>query len=88
MRKVSTLKKQEINKIIINTKKILRNAINRGGSSIKDFSSDNGKKGNFQQFFKVYGLEGKKCSNTDCNMKIIRTVISNRATFFCKNCQK
>ena len=87
-RKVAKLKKLEINKIIVNSKKILRNAINRGGSSIKDFSSDNGKKGNFQQFFNVYGLEGKKCSNTDCNMKIIRTVIENRATFFCKKCQK
>ena len=87
-RRVVTLKKYEITRIIINTKKILKKAINRGGSSIKDFSSDNGKKGSFQQFFKVYGLEGKKCSNADCNMKIIRTLISNRATFFCKKCQK
>ena len=33
----------------------------------------------------MYGLEGKKCSNTDCNMKIIRTVIENRVTFFARN---
>ena len=59
-----------------------------GGSSIKDFSSDSGKKGLFQQHFNVYGKEGEKCSNTDCNKSIIRIFVSNRSTFFCKRCQK
>ena len=78
----------KISKIIKNIKKILKTSIKLGGSSIKDFSSDDGKKGIFQQYFKVYGRKGKKCSNIDCNSKIIRTVISNRSTFFCKKCQK
>ena len=42
-RKVSSLKDFEINKILKNTKKILQNSIKLGGSSIKDFLSDNGK---------------------------------------------
>ncbi len=88
MRKVKNLKKNEITKIIRNTKKILKMAIKRGGSSIKDFSSDNGKKGAFQRYFKIYGRAGKKCSNVDCNISVIRTVISNRSSFFCKSCQK
>ena len=87
-RRVSMLKDFEIKKIIKNTKKILKNSIRLGGSSIKDFSSDNGKKGVFQQHFKVYGRKGARCSNVDCNTNIIRTVISNRATFLCKTCQK
>ena len=87
-RKVSKLNDDEINKIINYSKKILRRSIKLGGSTIKDFSSDNGKKGIFQQHFKVYGRKGEKCSNTDCNNSIIRTVISNRASFFCKSCQK
>tara|TARA_Y100000816_G_scaffold290535_1_gene279466 strand:- start:1033 stop:1902 length:870 start_codon:yes stop_codon:yes gene_type:complete len=87
-RKVSMLKDFEIKKIIKNTKKILKNSIKLGGSSIKDFSSDNGKKGVFQQYLKVYGRKGARCSNVDCNANIIRTVISNRATFLCKICQK
>tara|TARA_Y100000591_G_C21723828_1_gene640250 strand:- start:224 stop:1093 length:870 start_codon:yes stop_codon:yes gene_type:complete len=87
-RKVLKIKNFEIDKIVKNTKKILKSAIEKGGSSIKDFSSDSGKKGVFQQHFKVYGKEGEKCSNTDCNQFIIRTVISNRSTFFCKRCQK
>tara|TARA_B100000674_G_scaffold480807_1_gene480819 strand:+ start:428 stop:1294 length:867 start_codon:yes stop_codon:yes gene_type:complete len=87
-RKVANLNNYEIDKIIKNTKIILKKSIKKGGSSIKDFSSDNGKKGNFQQYFKVYGKKGQKCSNTDCRSNIIKIVLSNRATFYCKKCQK
>ena len=87
-RKATKLKNFEIKKIIEFSKKILKNSIKLGGSTIKDFSSENGKKGVFQQYFKVYGRENQECSNVDCNLRIIRTVISNRATFFCKKCQK
>ena len=73
-RKATKLKNSEIEKIIKFSKKILKNSIKLGGSTIKDF--------------KVYGRENQECSNVDCNLRIIRTVISNRATFFCKKCQK
>ena len=86
--KATKLKNFEIKKIIKFSKQILKNSIKLGGSTIKDFSSENGKKGVFQQYFKVYGRENQECSNVDCNLRIIRTVISNRATFFCKKCQK
>ena len=88
LRKVKKLKQFEIKKIIQNMKLILKKSIELGGSSIKDFSSDDGKKGVFQQYFRVYGRTGEKCSNTDCNKTIIRTVVSNRASFFCNFCQK
>ena len=87
-RKAYSLKGSEILKIIKNTKIILKKSIEHGGASIKDFSSENGKRGSFQQFFKVYGREGERCSNTDCIKTIKRVVISNRASFFCSNCQK
>ncbi len=87
-RKIKTLKNFEIINIVKNTKKVLKNSIKMGGSSIKDFSSDNGKMGEFQQRFKVYGRKGEKCSNVDCTRSILKTFITNRATFFCKRCQK
>ena len=87
-RKVLKLKDFEINKVVVNTKKILKKSIKFGGSSIKDFSSDDGKKGKFQFFFQVYGRKGEKCSNVDCNSTVLKTVISNRSSFFCKSCQK
>ncbi len=87
-KKVVKLTNKEIEKIILNTKKIIKKSIKLGGSSIKDFSSSDGKRGAFQQTFRVYGRNGEHCSNTDCNKKIIRTVISNRSSFYCPRCQK
>ena len=87
-REVKSLTEFEIKKIVEYTKKVLKKAIKLGGSSIKDFSSSNGKKGSFQQHFNVYGKKGELCSVVTCKNKIIRSVISNRATFFCSKCQK
>ena len=87
-RKVKTLKYLEIKKIIKFTKSVLYNSIKLGGSSIKDFSSINGKKGSFQQHFNVYGKTNETCSNRNCKNKISRSTISNRSTFFCSKCQK
>ena len=86
--KVNLLKKNELRKIIINTRKILLNAIKRGGSSIRDFKNIEGDKGNFQDNFKVYQMDGSKCKRKKCKGKIIKKFISNRSTFFCNFCQK
>ena len=87
-KKTKNLKNKELVKIIKNTKKVLKKAILFGGSSIKNFSSSYGKKGNFQQHFAVYGKKGSKCSNNDCKEIIKKIMISNRASFFCSKCQK
>ena len=87
-KKVKNLSESEIKKIIKFTKRILNKAIILGGSSIKNFSSDNGKKGLFQQYFRVYGKKGNKCSKKNCSSIIIKIVISNRSTFYCNKCQK
>ena len=88
MRNVKTLKIFELNNILRFIKKVLEKAIKLGGSSIKDFSSSNGKKGEFQQHFNVYGKKGEPCSSVSCKGKIIKSSMSNRATFFCSICQK
>ena len=87
-RKICKINDLEIKKIIKNTKKILRKAIALGGSSIKDFFNSSGKIGSFQQHFSVYGRNDQECSNSDCNVKIKKISQSNRASFFCPNCQK
>tara|TARA_B100001063_G_scaffold49376_1_gene43363 strand:+ start:3956 stop:4825 length:870 start_codon:yes stop_codon:yes gene_type:complete len=87
-KQIKNLSAHEIKKIIKYTKKILSRAITLGGSSIKDFSSSNGKKGLFQQYFSVYGKKGQKCSNKNCYNNIIKIVIANRASFYCVKCQK
>ena len=87
-KKIQNLLDSEIKKIIKFTKIVLSRAIALGGSSIKDFSSTNGKKGLFQQHFSVYGREGEKCSKKNCSNNIIKIVIANRASFYCAKCQK
>ena len=87
LRTCDSLNKNEIKKLILNIKKILKFAISKGGSSIKDFQNTFGKSGNFQQFFHVYGRKNKKCSRISCTGKIKKIMISNRSTFYCNKCQ-
>ena len=87
-RKAKLIKLYEVKRIIKFTKSILSRSIKQGGSSIKDFSSSNKKKGSFQQYFNVYGKKGKICPSVNCKNKIIKIMISNRAAFYCSKCQK
>ena len=65
-----------------------RNAIKKGGSSIRDFRDTFGKSGNFQKEFKVYQRDNLNCLQNKCSGKIKKIFISNRSTFFCNTCQK
>ena len=88
IKEVYLLTKQELKNILKYSKKILSEAINKGGSSIRNFKNISGKSGNFQKTFKVYDREGMKCRNIKCKGLIKKKVISNRSTFFCNSCQK
>jgi len=87
-KKAKNLKKNDCKKILINSKKVLLEAINKGGSSIKDFKNISGNYGGFQSEFKVYQREGLKCKRKNCIGIIKKKNISNRSTFFCNSCQK
>ena len=88
LRKCKKLNNNEIKKIILNIKLVLKIAISKGGSSIKNFNNTDGKSGSFQQLFKVYGREKKFCSSTPCKGIVRKINISNRSSFFCNKCQK
>ena len=87
-KKANLLKISDCRKIVINSKKILKNAIGKGGSSIRDFKNITGIKGGFQNIFKVYQRDGLRCKRIKCSGIIQKKNISNRSTFFCKICQK
>ena len=87
-KKVNRLSKNECLNIILNSKKILKQAINKGGSSIRDFKDISGNKGNFQKEFKVYQQDGAYCRRPKCKGIIKKKIKSNRSTFFCVSCQK
>ncbi len=81
------LTNKDCKKIIKNSKRILTNAIKKGGSSIRDFKNTSGKKGNFQKDFKVYERDGLRCKRFSCQGIIQKKIICNRSTFFCNICQ-
>ena len=82
------LSKSDCKKIIYYSKSVLKKAIEKGGSSIRDFKNTEGKNGSFQKEFKVYQRENQGCSRKNCHGKIKKIFISNRSTFFCNICQK
>lgn len=65
---------------------VLQRAIGMRGSSVDDYVDAQGLKGGFQNVLSVYGRTGKSCSR--CGGSIIRTVISQRGTWWCRTCQK
>ncbi len=79
---------REMKKLLVFSKKVLRKAIKKGGSTIRDFKNTEGTKGSFQDEFKVYNKDGFKCPNSLCAKFIKKITISNRSSFYCPDCQK
>jgi formamidopyrimidine-DNA glycosylase len=65
---------------------VLRAAVQQGGSTLRDFSSAEGKTGYFQLQAMVYGRAGEACRVCANPIKTIRQ--GQRSTFFCPICQK
>ena len=69
-------------------KAVLNDAIEAGGSSLRDHRQTNGELGYFQHHFRVYDREGQPCVTKGCNGMVKRIVQNGRSTFFCPVCQK
>ncbi|HEX3944440.1 MAG TPA: bifunctional DNA-formamidopyrimidine glycosylase/DNA-(apurinic or apyrimidinic site) lyase [Rhizomicrobium sp.] len=68
-------------------KAVLREAIEAGGSSLRDHKRVDGELGDFQHRFAVYDREGKPCPR-GCGGTVKRIVQVGRSTFYCPRCQK
>lgn len=66
---------------------VLAEAIEAGGSSLKDYRRTDGELGYFQKAFAVYGREGLPCPTPGCRSTIARIAQSGRSSFFCPTCQ-
>jgi len=64
---------------------VLAEAIEAGGSTLKDFAAPDGELGYFPKSFAVYDREGKPCS---CGGTVRRIVQGGRSTFYCPSCQR
>ncbi|HIG20737.1 MAG: DNA-formamidopyrimidine glycosylase [Methanobacteriota archaeon] len=75
-------------RIVEQTKQVLREAIAAGGSTISDFAAVDGDLGYFAHSFRVYGREGEACLTDSCNGTVKRIAQGGRSTFFCSKCQR
>lgn len=85
-RKASSLSANEMQRLYQCIRDVLEESIAFCGSSIKDYRTAKGDVGSFQNKFKVYGREGKKCFV--CNSLLKKTIVAGRTTIFCPCCQK
>ncbi|WP_170790065.1 bifunctional DNA-formamidopyrimidine glycosylase/DNA-(apurinic or apyrimidinic site) lyase [Ruegeria lacuscaerulensis] len=69
-------------------RQVLQDAIQAGGSSLRDFRQADGELGYFQHSFDVYGREGEPCRTEGCGAPIKRITQSGRSSFYCAQCQR
>lgn len=63
----------------------LNEAIDRGGTTLRDFTSAEGKPGYFSQRLRVYDRENQACFR--CQRPVKRIITAQRATYYCPGCQ-
>jgi formamidopyrimidine-DNA glycosylase len=73
--------------IVAAVRAVLVEALDAGGSSLRDYRRADGELGYFQHSFAVYGREGEPCPRPGCAGTVARTVQSGRSSFHCPVCQ-
>ncbi len=86
LRQADSLTEEEMKKLFVSVKDVLKKGIALGGESISDYRNINGEKGKFDKERMVYRRNGKKCPI--CGNPIKRVVINGRSAHFCPVCQK
>lgn len=84
-RAVNRISLKRMQTLVDNIKLVLRNAIQQGGTTLRDFVGSDGKPGYFQQQLYVYGRAGEPCKQCAQPLKEVR--MNNRSTVYCSQCQ-
>ena len=82
---VQRLKPDQVDRLAVIIRKVLQQAVDRGGSTIQDHRTADGGWGSFQKLHKVYGRAGLPC--TTCKAPLTSRLVQQRMTVFCKSCQ-
>ena len=84
--KASELKEKELKLIIDNTISVLNKAIKEGGTTIRNYTSEEGVTGLFQNNLLVHTKVGEPCPV--CKTTIVKIKVGGRGTYYCPKCQK
>jgi formamidopyrimidine-DNA glycosylase len=88
LRLAGDLAETQVHGLVPIIREVLAEAIEAGGSSLRDFRQANGELGYFSKHFQVYDREGDACETPGCTGTITRTVQSGRSSFWCPSCQR
>jgi formamidopyrimidine-DNA glycosylase len=88
LRLAGELAEPQVHALVPLIREVLAEAIEAGGSSLRDFRQANGELGYFSKHFQVYDREGDPCETPGCAGTITRTVQSGRSSFWCPSCQR
>ena len=84
----ANLKPRQITGLLEMIRTVLTEAIGGRGTSISDYVTGTGKKGEFQYALRVYMREGESCGREGCSGRIERIVQQGRSTYLCPVCQR
>jgi formamidopyrimidine-DNA glycosylase len=79
---------QRLEALVTAIRGVLSQAIEAGGSTLRDYARIDGSPGGFQTIFEVYDREGEACLRDGCPGIVRRIVQSGRSTFYCPRCQR
>jgi formamidopyrimidine-DNA glycosylase len=85
-RPAGSLSRERRRRLHASIRSVLRRAVERRGSSIDDYVDVEGLRGGFQNQLNVYDRAGANCVR--CGRGIVRTVIAQRGTWWCRGCQQ
>ena len=84
-RSAGRLSRDSIERLVRAIGEVIAEAIEAGGSTLRDFARPDGELGYFSKRFTVYGREGRPCA---CGGTVRRIVQGGRSTFYCPKCQR
>jgi formamidopyrimidine-DNA glycosylase len=87
-RKAGQISEARVGGLVPIIREVLSEAIEAGGSSLKDYRQADGELGYFQHVFRVYDREGAPCVTPGCGGTVHRVVQGGRSTFYCPRCQR
>lgn len=85
-RKAGSVSLQRFERLLFSVRRILQNAIDSGGSTLRDFQQPDGSAGSYRQNHRVYGRYGQPC--LQCGTPIRKIIQQQRSTFYCHACQR
>ena len=87
-RPAGEISRARLKALAVAVREVLTEAIEAGGSSLRDYAAADGALGYFQHRFRVYDREGAPCPTPGCRGIIAREVQGGRSTFYCPACQR